>query len=250
MPAPASLLTLGLVLRADLSTAGRLQLAILADRLGYASVWLPSLVGKDELAGLRAAVTRVRVGLLIGQEADDAVDLLASADLVGRDLLAEVRTSASESPDLVSAVGGSVVWQTRVWNRCLDLSGAGYVVDQATRAAALDEVGRAVRVRAQAGRSADDFGIVVALNVSIGRTMGEAEARAARDPLFAGDRHPRDSGLFGTFEDAQQQVLQVAAAGADELRVTLADEHDVADLLAQVRAAVVGPTPVLHAAGN
>jgi hypothetical protein len=87
--------------------------------------------------------------------------------------------------------------------------------------------------------------IVVELSVAIGRTYNEAVARADRDPRFHGAAHPRESGLFGTFEQAQTQVLELARAGATQLRLVLADELDVADLMAQVRALVVGATPAL-----
>jgi hypothetical protein len=90
-----------------------------------------------------------------------------------------------------------------------------------------------------------DGRVVVDVAVSIGRTRSEAAARAARDPRFAGAAHPEGSGIFGTFEQAQALVLELARAGADELRVTLADEIDVADLLAQTRALVGGPTRAL-----
>jgi hypothetical protein len=87
--------------------------------------------------------------------------------------------------------------------------------------------------------------VVVDVAVSIGRTRSEAAARAARDPRFAGAAHPQIAGIFGTFEQAQALVLELARAGADELRVTLADEIDVSDLLAQTLALVVGPTRAL-----
>ena len=96
--------------------------------------------------------------------------------------------------------------------------------------------------RTKAGPSAR---VVVDVAVSIGRTRSEAAARAARDPRFVGAAHPEVSGIFGTFEQAQVLVLELARAGADELRVTLADEIDVADLLAQTLALVVGPTRAL-----
>jgi hypothetical protein len=57
------------------------------------------------------------------------------------------------------------------------------------------------------------------------------------------------SGVFGTFEQAQQQVLALARAGAEVLLVTVPDELDVADVLAQVRALVVGATPALFRRG-
>ena len=76
--------------------------------------------------------------------------------------------------------------------------------------------------------------------------MSEAEARAERDPQMQG-AEVRSAGLFGTFEDAQEQALDLAAAGAGWILADLAAERDVADLLAQLRAVVAGPTAVLHA---
>jgi hypothetical protein len=87
--------------------------------------------------------------------------------------------------------------------------------------------------------------LLVAVPVSIGRTMGEAAARAQREPRFAGDRHPSRAGIFGTFERAQEEVLALAEAGADGLIVDLPLERDAADVLAQVKALVVGATPEL-----
>jgi hypothetical protein len=98
------------------------------------------------------------------------------------------------------------------------------------------------RARAEVGPAGR---VVVDVPVAIGRTHSEAAARAARDPRFVGAAHPQVAGLFGTFERAQVLVLDLARAGADELRVTLADEIDVADLLAQTLALVVGPTRAL-----
>lgn len=85
----------------------------------------------------------------------------------------------------------------------------------------------------------------VAVPISIGRTMNEAVARADLEPRFSGERHPRDVGIFGTFEQAQDQVLALARAGADVLVLDVPLERDVADVLAQIRAVVVGATPKL-----
>ncbi len=87
--------------------------------------------------------------------------------------------------------------------------------------------------------------LVVDVPVSIGRTRNEAVARADREPRFVGAAHPEVAGIFGTFEQAQEQVLALAAAGAEVLLVTVPDELDIADVLAQVRALVVGATPAL-----
>jgi hypothetical protein len=85
----------------------------------------------------------------------------------------------------------------------------------------------------------------VAVPISIGRTMNEATARAGLEPRFTGDRHPREIGIFGTFEQAQEQVLALARAGADDLVLDVPLERDIADVLAQIRALVVGATPEL-----
>jgi len=99
--------------------------------------------------------------------------------------------------------------------------------------------------RAELDRAGDGHPLIVAVPISIGRTFNEAVARADRDPRFVGDAHPRESGIFGTFEQAQEQVLALARAGAEVLLVSVPQELDVADILAQVRALVVGATPAL-----
>ena len=101
------------------------------------------------------------------------------------------------------------------------------------------------RARARLDEGEDNRPLIVAVPISIGRTMNEAVARADLDPRFVGDAHPRVSGIFGTFEQAQEQVLAIAQAGAEVLLVTVPDERDVADVLAQTRALVVGATPVI-----
>ena len=101
------------------------------------------------------------------------------------------------------------------------------------------------RVRAALDRAEDSRPLIVAVPISIGRTRNEAVARADRDPRFVGDDHPQARGIFGTFEEAQHQVLDLARAGAEVLVLTVPDETDIADVLAQVRALVVGATPAL-----
>jgi len=105
------------------------------------------------------------------------------------------------------------------------------------------EAVRAERDRLDA--QSDRRPLIVSLPVSIGRTRNEAVARAERDPRFVGVNHPAVCGIFGTFEQGQEQVLELARAGADVLLVTVADDLDVADLLAQIRALTLGPTETL-----
>lgn len=101
------------------------------------------------------------------------------------------------------------------------------------------------RARSDLDQLEDARPLIVAVPISIGRTFNEATARADREPRFIGDDDPRVSGIFGTFEQAQQQVLALARAGAEVLLLTVPHEQDVADVLAQVRALVVGATPAL-----
>jgi hypothetical protein len=115
------------------------------------------------------------------------------------------------------------------------------------RSADVDVVRAARRALDAAG---DRRPLVVDVPISIGRTRNEAVARADRDPRFVGEAHPERCGVFGTFEQAQLQVLALAEAGAEVLLVTVPDELDVADVLAQVRALMVGATPALFRKGE
>lgn len=101
------------------------------------------------------------------------------------------------------------------------------------------------RTRAELDASGEGRPLLVAVPISIGRTMNEAAARADMEPRFSGPRHPREVGVFGTFADAQEQVLDLARAGADGLLLDVPFPTDVADVLAQIRALVVGATPEL-----
>lgn len=103
----------------------------------------------------------------------------------------------------------------------------------------LDQV-RQVRARLDSGDDASP--LIVELPLSIGRTRNEAVARADLEPLFAGEQHPEQSGIFGTFEEAQVQVMDLARAGAEVLLISVPYSEDIADLLAQVRALFVGPS--------
>ena len=88
----------------------------------------------------------------------------------------------------------------------------------------------------------DTSPLIVDLALAIGRTRNEAVARASLEPSFSGPEHPENSGIFGTFEEGQIQVMELARAGAEVLLLSLPLCEDMADLLAQVRALVVGPS--------
>jgi hypothetical protein len=241
--------------------ARRAQLALLAGRLGYGEVWLPASAPPpvDEVAALAAAAAPARVGVALPSLALPGVETLATAvpDL----LFAAPPGPSPVASGRVRQVGGRVAGVVTpataggpgepaaagIAGGPGEPHGAGIVLAAPDRAHLVRGVAAAVAERTRTGLTAAAYPVVADVPVAIGRTMREAEARAARDPRFAGERHPRHAGLFGTYEHGQGQVLELAAAGADGLLVTLADELDVADLLAQVRALVVGATPVLHA---
>jgi len=249
MAAPGILITLALTLHAEHSASAQDHAATLAGRLRYAEVWLP--VGGDfgwpdpaRLEGLAHAAAGARLGLVVHGDQDDQVAGLLRLD-PGESAEILVELPATTAP-LVRAIGGPDAWHARVRLPSFDPAAAGTVVTSTSRSATVAGVAAAVAARDAAGLDAGRHVVAASVPVSIGRTFSEAEARALRDPRFAGTGH-RDSGLFGTYEQAQTQVLELAAAGADVLRVTVAHEVDVADLLAQVRSLVVGATPVLHA---
>jgi hypothetical protein len=256
MPAPGTLLDLALTLHPAHPATRQDQQALLASRLGYAEVWLPvdaafGFPDPARLDGLAQAAGATRLGLVVsGNEPGVIGGLLRLTTGAGAAALVEL-TDVAAGPALVHAVGGPQEWRARVRLPAFDPTAAGTVIAAPTRPESLTGVAVAAAQRAAAGLTAAEHPVVAALPASIGRTWNEAEARAGRDPRFAaagesGD-DPRQSGLFGTYEQAQTQVLELAAAGADGLRVTVPDEVDVADLLAQVRSIVVGATPVLHA---
>jgi hypothetical protein len=92
------------------------------------------------------------------------------------------------------------------------------------------------------GRNPVTMDVALEVPVSIGRTTAEATARAAAEPLFRDSRIglPREVGLFGTLEECQAGVAQLAHAGVSELRCWLPNSPDLPDVIAQLTAMVVG----------
>src|SRR6266508_5103285 len=84
-----------------------------------------------------------------------------------------------------------------------------------------------------AERDSSRLGIAVELPVSIGRTSVEADARASAEPLFATIGHPARVGIFGTLEQCQDRVVELAHAGVTERRCIVPNTADVHDVIAQ-----------------
>jgi hypothetical protein len=261
---PGSSLGLEINLRGEHDPAHRRHIAHLAGRLGFASVWLPAVSEPppmEEVRALTAAARPAQLGVAIDVTATEFraswlkwIDATRDDVGAGTLLLDLPGTDSTElKAAIVEAVGGRGAYKRRAFVRCgvdghqltPDLEAAGQIVVGVDRAVVAARVAETREARLSAGKGPAEFTIVVDLTVAIGRTMREAEVRAERDPLLAGEGHPKGAGLFGTLEHAQEQVLAYARAGADRLRATLADEHDVADLLAQFRSLAVGPLPLL-----
>ncbi len=114
--------------------------------------------------------------------------------------------------------------------------------------AAKDVASGVARIRAaceRAGRDPGTLGVALELPVSIGRTRAEAEARAEAEPLFRSVGSPSEVGVFGTLEQCQDRVIELAHAGVTDLRCILPNTGDVHDVIAQLTAMAVGTVEVL-----
>ncbi|MGD9958389.1 hypothetical protein [Nocardioides sp.] len=173
----------------------------------------------------------VGINLPAGLPTPTAISIAAMSGRLG---FASVHLSEAPASDLLQ--------------RLVDAAAPALVVlDPGTQATGVVRVNDLLAVATERARL-DSEGVrrplQLSVPISIGRTMNEAVARADLEPRFA-DRHPRDVGIFGTFEQAQEQVLALARAGVDDLVLDVPLERDVADVLAQIRALVVGATPEL-----
>lgn len=94
-------------------------------------------------------------------------------------------------------------------------------------------------------RDPDSLGIAIEVPVSIGRTQAEAEARAHGEALFEVLGLPSEVGIFGTLEECQERVIELAHAGVRDLRCHLPNNPDIHDVIAQLTAISVGTVDVL-----
>ena len=115
----------------------------------------------------------------------------------------------------------------------------------ATRSADLPALMEAVRNACErADRDPSSLGRAMELPVSIGRTTAEAQFRAETETLFAVVGQPREAGIFGTLEQCQERVQELAHAGVTDLRCIVPNSADVHDVIAQLTAIAVGTVDV------
>lgn len=116
-------------------------------------------------------------------------------------------------------------------------------------AAAVQDVQEAVRkVRQACERGERDpmtLGIALELPVSVGRTLAEAQARAHAESLLESTGPQSEAGVFGTLEQCQERVIELAHAGITDLRCVLPNSPDVHDVIAQLTAMAIGSVDVL-----
>jgi alkanesulfonate monooxygenase SsuD/methylene tetrahydromethanopterin reductase-like flavin-dependent oxidoreductase (luciferase family) len=106
-------------------------------------------------------------------------------------------------------------------------------------------VGQVRRACERGERDPATLGIALELSVSIGRTVAEAQARAESEALFETVGQPSQVGVFGTLEQCQERVIELAHAGVTDLRCVLPNSPDVHDVIAQLTAMVIGSVDVL-----
>jgi alkanesulfonate monooxygenase SsuD/methylene tetrahydromethanopterin reductase-like flavin-dependent oxidoreductase (luciferase family) len=115
-------------------------------------------------------------------------------------------------------------------------------------AAVRDVLGAVQRVRLACERAERDpttIGIALEVPVSIGRTTAEAQARADAESLFKSGGPPFEVGVFGTLEQCQERVIELAHAGVADLRCIVPNSPDVHDVIAQLTAMAIGSTDLL-----
>lgn len=95
-------------------------------------------------------------------------------------------------------------------------------------------------------RDVGTIGVAMVVPVSIGRTTAEASARADADRHFQSMGPAREVGVFGTLEQCQERVIELAHAGISDLRCAVPDAPDMPDILAQLTAIAIGTVDVLR----
>lgn len=263
LPPPGRLVRLGLILDTRNDPSRLSETARMCDGAGIDAVWLEDrLVGdhdaapKDALTVLSTVagdVRRARLGAMLDpafrlpedlaatvRSLDDALGerlelsfTAGSGDYVAivRDLLdrATLAIAGAARPafDVAARIADDVVLPAS------DPGAAARLVDLLRSACERNE------------RDAATIGVAMVVPVSIGRTTAEASARADADPLFRNVGDPREVGVFGTLEQCQERVIELAHAGVSDLRCVVPNAPDMPDVLAQLTAIAIGTVDVL-----
>jgi hypothetical protein len=204
-------LALSVVIDGRLDESRARQVAVLAGRLGLAGVWLRS-PWWPELAVPGAA------------DPDALLAWLSAAAPAPAGLLA-----TAGRPATAERLDGTVARPADADGACVTALLVPFGPNRDLLAAV------AAAARASRGRP-----VLAEVTVSVGRTSGEARARAAAEELFRLAGHPAQQGLFGTLEECQAAAATLLHAGATELICTLPLASDLPDVLAQLTAIAIG----------
>jgi len=261
-PPRERLVRIGVVLDTRAPWGRFAQLARICDEAGIDAVWVGDRressskpAGLDPWTALSLAsreAQRARLGAMfwVNRSAAQVAAMAATLDAAsgGRLELTLRATHAAYALRLRKLLGLGVPLAIEAKSTAT-LRVAARVADDvlvpATRSADLPTLVDAINGACQrAGRDPTSLGVAMELPVSIGRTTAEAQFRAETETLFAIVGHPRDAGIFGTLEQCQERVQQLAHAGVTDLRCVLPNSADVHDVIAQLTAIAVGTVDV------
>jgi alkanesulfonate monooxygenase SsuD/methylene tetrahydromethanopterin reductase-like flavin-dependent oxidoreductase (luciferase family) len=265
-PPPGRLARLGVVVDTGDGPARLLEIARMCDGAGIDAIWLSKVRASDDeprmdawsaLALVGAEVHRPRLGMM-GQSVRSP-----------KTLAARVRgLDSANGGRLELGIGGAArarrlrrhVQQLRelLGEATPTISISAGTPDQLVVAARLaddvqlmapsgDPKSISEDVRAacdRADRDPTSLGVAVFVPVSIGRTTAEAQARMDAEPSAWGFL-VRKIGIFGTLEQCQERVIDLAHAGVTDLRCLIPNAPDIHDVIAQLTAIAVGTVDVL-----
>jgi hypothetical protein len=249
------------------------QIGRMCELAGIDAVWgTPPL---DALAAIAGVTRDLRLGLAVdvvehslhGRAVDapsgPSIDALGHAERVIQTFLYEVASCSTVERFELTLPGVGIPptvlarWRSRarLGLRVVDSLPAMYalvadcaddaVLSSATISGAAGMATALELLRAACEAAARDpatLGVALEVPVSVGRTTAEAFARAAAEPLFDQPQigQPAVVGIFGTLEECQARVAQLAYAGVTDLRCSLPNAPDLPDVIAQLAAMTVG----------
>jgi alkanesulfonate monooxygenase SsuD/methylene tetrahydromethanopterin reductase-like flavin-dependent oxidoreductase (luciferase family) len=284
-PPPGRLVRLGLILDTRNDWSGLSEVARMCDGAGFDALWVEDrFVSEDDvprkeawtvLSTIARDVRRARLGAIVNPAFRPPAILAAMARTLDDALGGRLELSFMAGSNLAEhlALGLDFPDGDEAWHRA---EGCVAVVRDLSRSPTLAIVGHTPAAFDVAARIADDvvlppsdpggvthhvdvlrqacernerdvasIGIATMVPVSIGRTTAEASARAEADPRFGDIGSAREAGIFGTLEQCQERVIELAHAGISDLRCAVPNAPDMPDVLAQLTAIAIGTVDVL-----
>lgn len=263
VPPPGRLVRLGLILDSRNDRSRLSETARMCDGAGIDAVWLQDrTIGEHDtapgdalavLSTIAREVHRARLGAILDPGLRSPQELATAAHSMDDALGGRLELSFTAGPEEYVAI----VRELLQWPTLAIVGATEPALDAAARVA--DDVvlppsdpgaaGRLVELLRTAcdrnDRDAATIGVAMVVPVSIGRTTAEASARADADPLFRRVGDPREVGIFGTLEQCQERVIELAHAGVSDLRCVVPNASDMPDVLAQLTAIAIGTADVL-----